>query len=229
MIGRRGRLRFLSHLETSQAWIRALRRARLPLAYSQGFHAHPKVTFATALPVGEESDMELMDVVLQERCDPADALERLQRQLPVGLSATSVEEVALNAASLMASLIGNAYMLTPSTPPATLAARIEELNRMDAWPVERTVKDRAKGGKNARKAISWISAPRHGTALRSPDRPGRCGKGPFFDRARRRAPGKAQGDHGPAGTRSGQDTGTQNRLQVDGRCLMRRTVPTLRE
>ena len=158
-IGRRGRLRFLSHLETSQAWIRALRRARLPLAYSQGFHAHPKVTFATALPVGEESDMELMDVVLQEHCNPADALEGLQRQLPAGLSATSVEEVALNATSLMASLVGNSYVLTSSVPPSTLAARIEELNRMDAWPVERTVKDRAKGGKNARKTISLDIRP----------------------------------------------------------------------
>lgn len=152
-IGRRGRLRFLSHLEMTQAWVRALRRAGFPLAYSQGFHAHPKVTFATALPVGEESEAELMDIVMEERCEPGEALERLQRQLPDGLTASEAREVALNAPALMATLAGQSYVLLTDQPPAGLPAKIEELNRADTWPIERLVKDRVKGGKNARKAI----------------------------------------------------------------------------
>src|SRR5690606_4267902 len=42
-IGRTGEPRFLSHLETMNAWVRALRRARAPFSYSRGFHAHPKL------------------------------------------------------------------------------------------------------------------------------------------------------------------------------------------
>lgn len=158
-VGRRGRLRFLSHLETAQAWVRALRRAGLPLAYSQGFHAHPKVTFVTALPVGEESEAELMDVVLEEPRSPDEALNALQSQLPDGLAAYEAQEVALNASSLMAELSGHSYLLTADPAPANLEAKIKELNDATTWQIERMVKNRAKGGKNARKPIALDIRP----------------------------------------------------------------------
>lgn len=158
-VGRKGRLRFLSHLETAQAWVRALRRAEMPLAYSQGFHAHPKVTFATAMPVGEESEAELMDIVLEERRAPGEALEALQRQLPDGLTAYESREVALNEPALMAQLAGHAYLLVADPVPDGLETKLLELNEAEAWPMERMVKDRLKGGKNGRKAVSLDLRP----------------------------------------------------------------------
>lgn len=158
-VGRKGRLRFLSHLETAQAWVRALRRAEMPLAYSQGFHAHPKVTFATAMPVGEESEAELMDIVLEERRAPGEALQALQRQLPDGLAVYESWEVALNEPALMAQLAGHAYLLVANPVPAGLETKIRELNEAETWPMERMVKDRIKGGKNARKAVSLDLRP----------------------------------------------------------------------
>ncbi len=69
-IGRLGETRFLSHLELVNAWIRVLRRACAPIAYSQGFHAHPKLGFATAPPLGEESVGDYMEITLRARgCD----------------------------------------------------------------------------------------------------------------------------------------------------------------
>src|SRR5690606_2441683 len=54
-VSRTGRSRHLSHLEAMNAWMRALRRAKAPLSYSQGFHPHPRIAFSTALPQGEAS------------------------------------------------------------------------------------------------------------------------------------------------------------------------------
>ena len=82
-VGRTGEARLLSHLETADAWIRALRRAKAPVSYSRGFHAHARVNFSSALPVGEESTGEYMDVVLSERLDAAALFERLRATVPM--------------------------------------------------------------------------------------------------------------------------------------------------
>ena len=77
-----GRLIALSHLETMHALLRAVRRAKLPVAYSQGFHPKPRVAFGPALPVGVESLCEHMDLELVGASDPAEVGARLGQQLP---------------------------------------------------------------------------------------------------------------------------------------------------
>ncbi|MBW1922152.1 MAG: TIGR03960 family B12-binding radical SAM protein [Deltaproteobacteria bacterium] len=86
-----GVCRHLSHLEFSRAFIRALRRAGLKCAYSAGFHPLPKVSFATALPVGTESLHETVDIRLFDPPHPAVLQERLNRHLPEGMRVTLVE------------------------------------------------------------------------------------------------------------------------------------------
>ena len=80
-----GRLVALSHLETMHALLRAIRRARLPVSFSQGFHPKPRVSFGPALPVGIESLCEYLDLNLLGPADPADVLARLGPELPGGL------------------------------------------------------------------------------------------------------------------------------------------------
>ena len=92
-----------------------MRRADLPVAHSQGFHPLPKITFASALPVGCTSEAELMDVVLTEALDPADMLRRLAITLPVGITATSAVEAPLNAPALQAELRWTEYLVTVET------------------------------------------------------------------------------------------------------------------
>ena len=147
-IGREGEVRFLSHLEMMRAWIRALRRARAPLSYSQGFHAHPKVTFAAALPVGEESVGDYMDVVLKERVEPEAFLARLQATLPQGFLVVEAEEVPLKAASLMSALCGVAYSFTAVVDDlAELETRVHSIVNADEVLIERKVKAKGKPSK----------------------------------------------------------------------------------
>jgi len=71
-----GRARFLSHLELSAALVRALRRSSIELAYSVGYHPHPKISFATATSVGMESRQEYMDINAQEYSADFDSLKK---------------------------------------------------------------------------------------------------------------------------------------------------------
>jgi radical SAM-linked protein len=142
-IGRNGEARFLSHLELVNAWIRALRRARAPLSYSQGFHAHPRINFASAPPVGEESNGDLMDIVLKARVDADELLQRLRATLPTGFAVFEVEEVPLKAPALMAALQGHLYRIETNTPFEALAPRVDAVNASDEIGVER--KKKAKG------------------------------------------------------------------------------------
>jgi len=136
-IGRNGEACFLSNLEWMSAWIRVLRRARAPLSYSQGFHAHPKVTFATAPPVGEESEGDYMDVVLKARVKPNDLLHRVRATLPSGFYVYEVKEVPTNAPSLMSAVSGFDYTLFARGDIAEIQSRVEKLMAMEVLPVER--------------------------------------------------------------------------------------------
>jgi radical SAM-linked protein len=59
-----GRIRFTSQRDVARMWERALRRARLPLAYTEGFSPRPQLSFGLALPTGAESLAEYLDVAL---------------------------------------------------------------------------------------------------------------------------------------------------------------------
>src|SRR3990170_4028087 len=64
-----GKVRFTSHRDTARCWERALRRAELPVSYTEGFSPRPKVSFGLALSTGHESLAECLDVDLAT--DPA--------------------------------------------------------------------------------------------------------------------------------------------------------------
>ena len=83
--GRGEELKFLSHLDLMRLWERALRRAELPLAYSEGFTPHPRVALAAPLSVGVTSEAELMDVFLSRWVAPQSFVTQAKKQLPQGL------------------------------------------------------------------------------------------------------------------------------------------------
>ncbi len=66
---KRGRLKFISHLDLCRTMQSAMLRAGLPLWYTEGFNPHPRMTFALPLSVGAESECELLDVKLTEVSD----------------------------------------------------------------------------------------------------------------------------------------------------------------
>jgi radical SAM-linked protein len=85
-----GRGRFLSHLEMVTAMERAMRRAKLPLAYTQGYHPSPKVSYEDALPLGLESQAEAMKLILLKPLLPSELGKRLNDELPAGLKILEV-------------------------------------------------------------------------------------------------------------------------------------------
>lgn len=82
---KRGEACLLSHLEVTAALHRALRAAGVAVAYSQGFHPHPKLNLGPALPLGTESMDELAEVKVWQVPPLREAQERLNRHLPHGL------------------------------------------------------------------------------------------------------------------------------------------------
>jgi radical SAM-linked protein len=87
---KRGRMRFASVRDFQRALERALRRAGLPMAYSQGFSPHPKISYLPAVPTGVASEAEYVEIALQERRDPAQVAVALDAALPDGLDVLTV-------------------------------------------------------------------------------------------------------------------------------------------
>ena len=152
-VGRVEDARFLGHLEAMNAWIRALRRAGMPLCYSQGFHAHPRVNFAAALPTGEESTGEYMDIFLREPVDVAQAMARLASVLPRGFLVLAAADVPLKAKSLMASVEALVYSLITPADDGRVASKIQELNAATEIPIMRSVKTRDKRQRRGRRRV----------------------------------------------------------------------------
>lgn len=82
-------MRFISHLDLMRLFQRAMRRAGLPIAMTEGFSPHPKMSFKRALKLGVESDNEEALFYINGWIKPEEFKERLQSQLPDGIIITS--------------------------------------------------------------------------------------------------------------------------------------------
>ncbi len=91
---KRGRLRFSSTRDFQRALERALRRAGVPMAFSAGFHPHPKISYANAAPTGTASEAEYFEISVTERVDPESVRSALDEALPEGLDVLEVVEAA---------------------------------------------------------------------------------------------------------------------------------------
>jgi radical SAM-linked protein len=90
-----GAARFLGHLEMVDVFVRAARRAAIPMRFSEGFHPLAKISFTNPLPVGTESLTEYMDLDLDRYMKAAEFQERLNAELPPGLRIIHCSEMAL--------------------------------------------------------------------------------------------------------------------------------------
>lgn len=82
----RGDVRFISHHDSMRMFQRALARAGLPLRFSAGFNPHPRISIPVPRPVGVASEAEVMVAEFADAVDADVALERLQAQMPEGVS-----------------------------------------------------------------------------------------------------------------------------------------------
>ena len=92
-ITKEGGVRFISHLEYTRAFERAVRRAKLPAAWTEGFNPHMKLALASALGLGIESQSEYAELELSESVDASAALAALNAKLPCGIRALAADIV----------------------------------------------------------------------------------------------------------------------------------------
>lgn len=105
-----GLSRFLSHLELSAALIRAINQSGLAFAFSQGFHPHPKISFACATSVGMASEGEYAEIQIQKPSGkPEQLLERINRFLPEGIEVKTLKEIPSYHRTLSETVIGFVY------------------------------------------------------------------------------------------------------------------------
>ena len=91
---RRGRLRYTSVRDFQRALERALRRAGVPVAFSSGFHPHPRISYASAAPTGTASEAEYAEISVTERLDPEAVRKALDAALPEGYGIEQVVEAS---------------------------------------------------------------------------------------------------------------------------------------
>jgi radical SAM-linked protein len=106
-----GRLRYLSHLETTTALIRGMRRAGFPFKYTEGFHPGPKTSFGPALSVGTAGLKEYLDLELIPPFDIPAGLLLLQENLPAGLQALTMRSIEKGAKSLTGFVVRYTYKI----------------------------------------------------------------------------------------------------------------------
>jgi radical SAM family uncharacterized protein/radical SAM-linked protein len=150
---KRGRLIALSHLETMHAILRAVRRAELPVAYSQGFHPKPKIGFGPALPVGLESEAEYMDLELLGTQGADSIAARLAERLPEGLDVLDARSLDARAESISAAMRAAHYLAEFPEDWASegLEACIASFDEAGSSVVHRAAPPRRKEGRRGEK------------------------------------------------------------------------------
>ena len=137
-----GRMSWFSHLDLQNTMQRALRRAQLPVAYSQGFNPHVLTSFATALSVGCQSRGEVMEVEMAGEISPQEFAEKLNACLPDGLKVRRCAPVPDSAPALMAKVAEAGYDIT--APSADLTQAVEAFLKAEEVMVEKRSKTKTR-------------------------------------------------------------------------------------
>ncbi len=139
---KQGALRYTGHLDLHRLWERATRRAELPLSYSLGFHPQPKISLASALPLGFSSRGEVLDARFNEDIVAEEIKSRLQNNLPKDIQITKVEIIDERAPALQTQVVSAEYEvhLTEPIDGADLIQKVEALLKSESLPRERREK-----------------------------------------------------------------------------------------
>ena len=129
---KQGKIRFTSHRDVARIWERALRRAGVAIAYTEGFSPRPKLSFGLALSTGHESHGEYLDVALRDGRDLAalDGLAaRLDAVLPAGIAVQSAAILPPGAESLQQAVTSCTWRIEVGdvAPPEAAAAAAKAL------------------------------------------------------------------------------------------------------
>lgn len=150
---KKGDMVFISHLDLIRVFERAIRRADIPVAYTQGFNPHPVMAFATALGVGVASEGEYIDIKLDDNMDSELFMNKLNNVLPEGLGIIRSEAVTDRAKSLMSIVRSSIYLvrLKIKKPLSETDIKQHIKNLLDRKTIIELRQKRQKRGRRKRK------------------------------------------------------------------------------
>lgn len=143
---KRGPAVFLSHLETMEQWLRALKQSGLKVAHSQGNRHRPLVGFSPACPTGVASEAELIDVTFEGMPTVAVVCARLAGTLPPSLVVLEAAPINHRAESVFESLESVTYLVMPAagTAPDQVEKALRALAEKESLPLEVERKGRVR-------------------------------------------------------------------------------------
>lgn len=154
---KRGPMRFTSHRDFARALERAVRRGGVPIAYSQGFTPHPKISYASAAPTGVASEAEYLEVGLAARVDPDRLKQALDASLSPGLDILDAVE-ATGGDSLADRIDASHWRVElPGVEPDELRRAVAAFEAATEVPVERLTKQ-GRRTFDVRQAVARIAA-----------------------------------------------------------------------
>ncbi len=142
--------RFLGAKEVATLFARSCRRACLPVAYSQGFHPLPRISFGPALPVGMESEEEFLDLLLYEEMSAKEVQQRLNAELPSGFQIQQVQQIGLDRPSIDVSIAVQRYRVVLDTlvsdrrDPRFVQERIGKFHQARTFPIRKRTRHRER-------------------------------------------------------------------------------------
>ena len=159
---KRGRLRFSSTRDFQRALERALRRAAVPMAFSAGFHPHPKISYANAAPTGTASEAEYFEISVNERVDPDRVRAALDGALPAGLDVLQVVEVPPGSPALADRLEASDWSMEfRGMPVGSLTDAVERLLAAERLEVTRVMKNGPRTFDVRGAVVSLVASPTH--------------------------------------------------------------------
>jgi radical SAM-linked protein len=131
------KVKFISHIEMMNAFMRALRRAGLDVIYTQGFNPGMRLVFALPLPVGVTSDSEYADIWFNIDYSCQEAIDKLSVTLPDGFELLEAFEVEKS--SLMED-VGSAIYVFKVNSSKNLKNALDLILSLDSIEVDKSNK-----------------------------------------------------------------------------------------
>lgn len=126
-------IRFLGHLDYLRTMERVVVRSGIPIAFSEGFNPHMKISLDSALAVGVTADPLYMEIKLEKDMPIEEVKERMQREMPKGMTIYHIKEAAQEWPKFVAFFNEDAYeMEGPVTEGADTEAAKEAIDRFNA-------------------------------------------------------------------------------------------------
>lgn len=138
------RMIYIGHLDLLKLFHRIIKRAGIPIAYSQGFNPHQLTTFAVPLALGISSVGEVLDIQLTEKTDCAEITERLNAILPAGIEILQCIELEAGADNCASALRYADYCVMFGERLENIEEVTDDILSAEEISIERTVKKKTK-------------------------------------------------------------------------------------